>query len=62
MPIEFYWFEDGLRVVDVSAAHQSLLGARLVAVNDVPVTEVTERVRAYIPQGETKWFYRAGVP
>jgi hypothetical protein len=27
LPIEFYWFEDGLRVVGVSATHQNLLGA-----------------------------------
>ena len=62
LPIEFYWFEDGLRVVDVSAAHRSLLGARLVAVNDLPATEITERLGAYISQGETQWFYRAAVP
>jgi hypothetical protein len=62
LSIEFYWFEDGLRVVGVSATHKNLLGARLVAVNDVPATDVAERLRAYIAQGETQWFYRASVP
>jgi hypothetical protein len=62
LPIEFYWFEDGLRVVGVPAAHQSLLGARLVAVNDVPAAEVAERLRAFIAQGEREWLYRAGAP
>ena len=61
LPIEFYWFEDGLRMVGVSAVHQELLGTRLIAVNDIPVAEVTERLRAFIAQGETEWFYRAGV-
>lgn len=62
LPIEFYWFADGLRVVGVSATHRSLLGARLVAVNDVPAPAVAERLRAYIAPGETQSFYRAGVP
>ena len=62
LPFEFYWFEDGLRVVGVLATHRSLLGARLVAVNDVPAGDVAERVRAYIAQSETQWFNRASVP
>jgi hypothetical protein len=62
LPIEFYWFEGGLRAVGVPVTHRSLLGARLVAVNDVPATEVAERLRAYTAQGETQWFDRAGVP
>lgn len=62
LPVEFYWFEDGLRVVGVSASHQDLLGARLIAVNDLPVADVTERFRAFIGQGETEWFYRNGAP
>jgi hypothetical protein len=61
-PIEFYWFEDGLRVVSAPAAHRGLLGARLVAVNGVPAAEVAGRLRAYIAPGETEWRYRAGTP
>jgi hypothetical protein len=41
--------EDGLRVVSVSVTHQSLLGARLVAVNDLPATEIAERIAAACP-------------
>ena len=62
LPVEFYWFDDGLRLVGISAAHRNLLGARLTAVNEVPVAEVTERLRAYIAQGETQLFDRASVP
>lgn len=62
LPVEFYWFEDGLRVVAAPVAQQKLLGARLVAVNDMPVAEITERMRAFVAQGETEGFYRAGMP
>lgn len=62
LPIEFFWFKDGLGVVGISAGHQALLGSRLVAVNAMPVDEVVERLRPFIPAGETEWFFRAGVP
>ncbi|WP_439618234.1 hypothetical protein [Shinella sp.] len=62
LPIEFYWFEDGLRVTGVSASQSSALGAKLIAVNNVAVSDVTERLRAHIPQAETQWHFRAGVP
>ena len=62
LPIEFYWFDDGLRVVSVPAVNRGLLGAELIAMNEMTASDVAERLRAYIPQGETQWFYRAGVP
>jgi hypothetical protein len=62
LPTEFYWFEDGLRVVGVSAPNQSLLGAKLLAIDDVPAADIVKRIRAFITQGETQWFYRASVP
>lgn len=62
LPIEFYWFEDGLRVVGISASQKSALGARLVAIENVAVSDVNERLRAHIPQAETQWHIRAAVP
>ena len=61
LPVEFYWFDDGLRVVAISADHAALLGSRLVAINDMPAAEVTERMRAVVPQGETVTYHRANV-
>ncbi|MBO9588529.1 S41 family peptidase [Devosia sp.] len=62
LPVEFFWFQDGLRVVGISVDHQAALGAKLVAVNAVPVDEVVARLRPFIPAGETEGFFRAGVP
>jgi len=62
LPIELFWFEDGLRVTGASAAHQHLLGARLVAIAGVPVEEIANRLRPFIAPGETEWFVRAVLP
>jgi hypothetical protein len=47
-PLELYWFPDGLHVVD--AADATLVGARLTAVEGVPVDEVVARVRPLVPR------------
>ena len=62
LPIDLYWFEDGLRVVGLPAQHRDLLGARLIAVDEVPAAAIEQRLRAYIAQGETEWHYRARMP
>jgi hypothetical protein len=62
LPVEFFWFKDGLRVVGVSATHQKLLASQLVAVNGVPVEEALDRLRPFIPAGETEWFVQAAMP
>lgn len=61
LPLEFFWFDDGLRVVGASLEHCDLLGARLVAVNGVGVHDVVERLRSFVPAGETEWFVREAV-
>ena len=61
-PLEAYWFEDGIRLVSITAEHRDLTGARLVAIEDVPVDEVVRRLRAYVPQGESAWSYRFVAP
>lgn len=62
LPVDLHWFEDGLRLVGVAEPHRRLLGAKLVAVNDVPAIDVAKRLGTYIAQGETPWFHRATVP
>ena len=62
LPIDLYWFEDGLRVVGLPAQHRDLVGARLIAVDEVPAAAIEQRLRAYIAQGETEWHYRARMP
>jgi tetratricopeptide (TPR) repeat protein len=50
LPIQFYAFEDGLRVIAIERAHRDLLGATLTAVGDVPVAELRRRIVELVPQ------------
>lgn len=61
LPLEFLWFDDGLRVVGASREHFELLGARLIAVNAVGVHDIVERLRSFVSAGETEWFVREAV-
>ena len=62
LPISTFWFEDGLRITAVEKPHQAALGARVTAINGLPIEEVLARLRSYIGQGETEWGYRSAVP
>jgi hypothetical protein len=62
LPIRMFWFEDGVRVVRIVSAHAHLLGARLLAIDGVPVEELVERLRPYAAQGESPWSYRFVAP
>ena len=48
LPIALYWFEDGIIVRAADSAHANLLGARVVAINGMPVDSVIARVRPLI--------------
>ena len=45
-PLELYWFPDGLYVID--ADEPGLIGARLTAIEGVPVADVIARVRPLV--------------
>jgi hypothetical protein len=59
LPFELFWFEDGLRVVGMSAQEQELLEVRLVAVGGMPIKGVVEQLRLFVPAGETERYFRA---
>ena len=48
LPIALYWFDDGMIVRAADSAHANLLGARVVAINDVPIDSVIARIRPLI--------------
>lgn len=61
-PILTFWFADGLRVVETTPEHRRLLGAKLTAVDGVPLKRLASRLRSYSPLGETNWSWRAVLP
>jgi hypothetical protein len=50
LPIQFYDFEDGLRVIATDQAHAALLGATLTSAGDLPVDELRRRIIELVPQ------------
>lgn len=55
LPIRFYLFPEGMRVVAATPDHAGLLGARVVAVNGVPVTEALARLTTTISRENPMW-------
>jgi hypothetical protein len=55
-PLDLHWFNNELRVIRTVSAHEEVLGMRLVAINGVSTTEVSDRVQSVIPQGENEWY------
>ena len=45
LPIALYWFDEGLIVRAADSAHADLLGARIVAINGMPVDSAAARIR-----------------
>src|SRR4051812_27813789 len=48
LPIELYWFDDGMIVRAADSAHANLLGARIAAVNGIGIDSVIARIRPLI--------------
>jgi len=48
-PINVKWFEDGIHVRAIDRKHRDLVGAKLVAIGDVPAEEVEKRFSKFIP-------------
>jgi len=42
LPIECYWFEDGIYLLETDSEYEGLLGKKLVAVNNVPIQVVID--------------------
>jgi len=42
LPIECYWFEDGMYLLETDRMYEGLLGKKLIAVNDVPIQVVID--------------------
>jgi hypothetical protein len=48
LPMQFYWFEEGLFVISADPKHQELLGAQVLELDGRPALEVLEALTPYI--------------
>jgi hypothetical protein len=42
LPIDYYWFEDGIYLLETDKEYEALLGKKLTAVNNVPIEVVID--------------------
>jgi hypothetical protein len=63
LPLQFFWFEEGLFVTAADPAHRDLLGAQVVAFDGRPSAEVLRAAEPFIPRDRgNPMFARAILP
>ncbi len=58
VPLNLFWFGTELRVTSTIAPYRRALGARVVRVGGVSLSEAFKRAQPYIAQGENEWFVK----
>jgi len=59
VPLKLFWFGNQLRVTGAPAKYRKAVGARIVQIGGVAVSEAYARALPYIPQGESEGFVRS---
>jgi tetratricopeptide (TPR) repeat protein len=60
-PVNFYWFSDGLYVEGADKNYASIVGAKLVKVEGVPVMQVLEAIKPLVPAENDQYFKAYGL-
>ena len=56
LPLSFYFFDDGVYVLDTGREHRDLVGARLLEISGTPVAEAYRILRPYLAaENEFNW-------
>ncbi|MEM1120687.1 MAG: hypothetical protein AAGJ18_09575 [Bacteroidota bacterium] len=57
-PIEIFWFADGIWITGAAAAYPSVIGKRIVAINDVPIERVLEKIAKVVPANRPHFVHK----
>jgi tetratricopeptide (TPR) repeat protein len=44
LPVQFYWFNDGIYIVSATSHYKHLIGRKVISVANIPVEQVIERI------------------
>lgn len=55
LPLQLYWFDDGIYVTNTDKANRDLIGNRLTAMGGVAVEAVVAKIQPYISQENSSW-------
>lgn len=56
LPVQFYWFKDGLFVVKTAGKHLEAFGARVTHFGELPVQDALQKIKSYISQDNEMQF------
>jgi hypothetical protein len=59
LPLQFYWFEEGMFIIAATPEHADLLGAELLAIGDYSVADVAITVTPLICRDNEHWLSNA---
>jgi hypothetical protein len=54
-PLEVFWFGDDLRVVRAAPQYRQALGAKIIAIGSLSVSDIQRKLQQLIPQDENQW-------
>jgi tetratricopeptide (TPR) repeat protein len=60
-PVNFYWFSDGVYAEGADKNYASIVGARLLKVEGVPVMEALETIKPLVPAENDQYFKAYGL-
>lgn len=61
MPLNFYWFSDGIYIEGAHKDHQKILGAKVLKVEGVPVEEALTAIRPLVSVENDQYFKANGL-
>ena len=61
VPVNFYWFSDGLYVEGADKKHADIIGAKLVSVEGMPVMNALEALKPLVPVENDQYFKAYGL-
>ncbi len=60
-PVNFYWFSDGLYAEGADKKYASIVGAKLIKVEGVPVAQALEKIKPLVPAENDQYFKAYGL-
>lgn len=61
VPVNFYWFSDGVAAEGADKKYEAIVGAKLLKVEGVPVMEVLKKIKPLVPAENEQYFKAYGL-
>ncbi|HXS36599.1 MAG TPA: hypothetical protein VN721_07855 [Flavipsychrobacter sp.] len=61
LPLQAYWFEEGIFVLKTDDAHSNMIGGKIVSIDGTPIKEIIERIKTVVP-AENEQSYKKAIP